>query len=90
MTDKKTGVKQRVGDGTPGPGRPKGSRNKTTMQLKEMILTALDKKGGVEYLVQQAEENPTAFISLLNKVLPMTVSGDIEHKFTGLRVTIKR
>lgn len=32
-------------------GRPTGTPNKTTQTLKEMILAALDKKGGVEYLV---------------------------------------
>ncbi len=35
-----------------------------------MILTALDRAGGVGYLTQQAKSNPTAFLSLLAKVLP--------------------
>lgn len=54
-------------------GRPKGSLNKDTIQLKEMILNALDKAGGVDYLVGQAKENPTAFLTLVGKVLPMSV-----------------
>lgn len=58
-----------------GKGRPKGAPNKTTKQLKEMILEALDRKGGVDYLVAQAEENPTAFLTLIGKVLPMTIAG---------------
>lgn len=38
---KETGKKQRrVGDGTPGPGRPKGLPNKTTSLLKDAILMA--------------------------------------------------
>lgn len=41
-----------------------------------MILSALDRKGGIEYLERQAEENPKAFLSLLGRVLPMTVAGD--------------
>jgi hypothetical protein len=32
-------------------GRQVGTPNKVTATLKEMILAALDKKGGVEYLV---------------------------------------
>lgn len=56
-------------------GRQKGTPNKVTRELKEMVLEALDRKGGVEYLVQQAEDNPTSFMSLLAKVLPMTVAG---------------
>lgn len=86
--DKETDQKPRVGDGTPGPGRPKGSQNKMTKALKEMILTALDEaheEGGVAYLKTQAQTNPNAFMALVGKVLPMTVHGsgdEGEHKFT--------
>jgi len=63
--------------GTPKTGgRKKGTPNKMTGQLKEMILTALDSAGGVGYLVEQSEKNPTAFLTLVGKVLPMTVQGD--------------
>lgn len=68
--------KPKVGDGTPGPGRPKGVQNKTTGVLKDMILKALDKAGGVDYLVVQADKNPAAFLSLVGKVLPMQVTGE--------------
>ena len=54
-----------------GKGRPKGAVNKTTKALKEMILGALDQAGGQQYLAEQAEENPTAFLTLIGKVLPM-------------------
>jgi hypothetical protein len=71
-----------IGKGKPGPGRPKGLPNKTTQALKDMILTALDgahPEGGVGYLKQQANNNPTAFLSLVGKVLPMTVAGDPDN-----------
>lgn len=58
-----------------GKGRPKGAVNKVTKELKEMILQALDNKGGVAYLEKQADANPNAFLSLIGKVLPMTVQG---------------
>lgn len=67
-----------IGKGKPGPGRPKGSQNKTTKALKDMILQALDESspgGGVEYLKLQSVENPVAFLSLVGKVLPMTLQG---------------
>lgn len=76
MSVKETNGKQKVGDGTPGPGRPKGVPNKVTGQLKEMILKALDDAGGAEYLLTQAQTNPNAFLTLVGKVLPMTVAGD--------------
>ncbi len=59
-----------------GPGRPKGSQNKVTLQLKEMVLQALAKAGGVDYLQRQANESPVAFLTLLGKVLPTTLTGD--------------
>ncbi len=57
-------------------GRQAGTPNKLTGELKAMILQALDEKGGVDYLVGVAESHPQAFVSLLGKVLPMTVAGD--------------
>lgn len=56
-------------------GRQKGSPNKLTKQLKDMILEALDESGGVEYLKQTAIDHPTAFLTLVGKVLPLQVTG---------------
>jgi hypothetical protein len=58
-------------------GRPKGVPNKINKALKEMILEALDNAGGSEYLLEQAEKNPTAFLTLIGKVLPMEMKADI-------------
>jgi hypothetical protein len=60
-------------------GRQKGSPNKLTADLKEMILGALNAQGGQRYLEQQAKENPVAFLTLVGKVLPMTVQGNPEQ-----------
>lgn len=62
-----------------GPGRPKGSPNKMPNQLKEMILTALEKAGGIQYLTAQAAENPKTFLLLLGRVLPLQVTGDADN-----------
>ena len=69
-----------AGKGQPKTGgRKKGTPNKTTALLKDAILEAARAAGGegeiVGYLTQQAEENPTAFMSLLGKVLPMQLAG---------------
>ena len=37
---KKTDGKRRVGDGTAGPGRPKGVPNKTTAEIKALAVAA--------------------------------------------------
>lgn len=59
-----------------GKGRPKGTQNKLTKQVKEMILGALDDAGGQDYLARQADENPTAFLTLVGKVLPLQLTGE--------------
>lgn len=63
----------------PGPGRPKGLPNKATKELKDMILSALDESGGVDYLVERANDPRTAaaFLALIGKVLPMNVTGTV-------------
>jgi len=81
MTEKLTITKpKRVGDGTPGPGRPRGVPNKNTTLLKEALLEAATRAGGkdglVGYLTIQATMNPQSFLPLLGKVLPMQVTGD--------------
>lgn len=61
-----------------GAGRPKGSVNKTTAAVKDMIIQALSdahKDGGAAYLRQQAKDNPTAFMTLVGKVLPLQLTG---------------
>lgn len=74
-----------------GPGRPKGGHNKTTVALKEMILKALDQSGGVEYLVKRANDPRTAsaFLTLVGKVLPMTVATDPNNPLQAI-VRIER
>src|SRR5262249_27574162 len=100
-TQKKTGLNNRpnnrpVTTFQPGQsgnprGRPKGSKNKTTLALREQILAALDKVGGAQYLATLAMENSSAFAGLLGKVLPSTLampesSGGVNEKVTFERV----
>jgi hypothetical protein len=59
-------------------GRTGGTPNKTTRALRDMILGALD-DGGRQYLARQAEQNPTAFMTLLGKVLPTQLAGAPEQ-----------
>ena len=77
--------------GKPGPGRPKGSLNKTTALLKDAILKAAenagDKDGMVGYLEKQAIENPGPFMSLLGKVLPMQVEGSGDNGELVVKIT---
>ena len=56
-------------------GRVAGTPNKLSADLRAMILNALSEAGGEHYLARQANENPSAFMTLLGKVLPTQVTG---------------
>lgn len=68
-----------------GGGSRKGKPNKLTADLREMILGALDGAGGKGYLIDQASENPAAFLALIGKVVPKEVSLNAQG---GLNLTI--
>lgn len=57
-------------------GRQRGTPNKVTRDIRQAVLDSFEKVGGAEYLAKQATENPTAYLSLLGKVLPMQISGE--------------
>jgi hypothetical protein len=74
-------------------GKPKGTPNKLTKDLKAAILGALEaaggEGGGVSYLTKLAVDNSSAFCSLLGKCLPHTLSAD-ESGGLGVKVEFKR
>ena len=76
--------------GNAGKGRRKGSKNKRPRVVQEMVLHALDYAGGVEYLKKVAEENPPAFLALLGKLIPRTVSGEVATREAVKLPPIKR
>ena len=54
----------------PGPGRPKGSVNRCTAALKEALLEAFDRGGGVDWLLALMKDEPKTFASLLSRLIP--------------------
>lgn len=72
-----------------GKGRPKGSVNKVQKDVKEMVLNALNNAGGQAYLTRQAEANPTAFLSLLGKLVPKDVKAEISGVESILATRLK-
>ena len=53
-----------------GPGRPKGSVNKTTALAKEAFALAFKGLGGAKALQEWATENPTEFYKLFARLIP--------------------
>ena len=76
-------MSNKITGGKAGPGRPKGSPNKTTALLKEAILAAAEQVGSdgsgkgklTGYCVFLAKNEPKAFAALLGRVLPMQLTG---------------
>lgn len=66
----------------PGAGRKPGVPNKNTAEIKDMLRNALDGVGGQKYFQEQAKENPTAFMTLIGKIIPSDVNANISGKFT--------
>ena len=90
LVKKTAGNEKAIGSGLPGPGRPKGSKNRTTIQLREAILNALDRVGGDKYLARLAVENSSAFASLLGKVLPTTLAASDSDGGASTQITFTR
>jgi hypothetical protein len=65
-----------------GKGRKAGVPNKVTGDVKAMILGALEQAGGQQYLADQAEQNPGAFMALVGKVLPKDLKVDQQGNMT--------
>jgi hypothetical protein len=76
MKNPKDGRSRNVPNG--GNGRPKGTPNKTTREIKNMVLEALEGAGGVGYLIERAHDPRTAsaFLGLVGKVIPLQVKGE--------------
>lgn len=90
MTNKQQAKTDKPKPPNAGKGRPKGTPNRVTKQLKDMILGALDQCGGQDYLAERAQDPKTAsaFLTLVGKVLPMQVTG-ADGEDLSLKVTVK-
>lgn len=79
--------------GKPGPGRPPGSRNKTTTLAKEAIALAAEGLGGTERLIEWAKETPenekAFWTQLYSKLMPLQVAGSDDGS-PALTVVIRK
>lgn len=55
-------------------GRAKGTPNKVTGAVRDMVVQALTEEGGVNYLRDQARENPRAFLALVARCIPAHIN----------------
>ena len=62
--------------GTPKTGgRKKGSLNKTTAEVKQLLLDSLTEVGGTKFFVKLAREHPSVYASLIGRLIPRVFRG---------------
>ena len=53
-------------------GRPKGSKNRVTMTLRQALEESFTKRGGVKYLETLDDRD---YVGLLGKLMPIQIEG---------------
>ena len=58
-------------------GRPKGSQNKVTLNVKAALLECYEQRGGIDALLKWSNKNPDAFYQLWGRLAPREVHGEL-------------
>jgi hypothetical protein len=90
MAGFKNPPKSRVGDGTPGPGRPKGLPNKATAEVRAAIAKLMEETAPKmqEWLDRVADEDPARALEIVVKLAEYHIPklGRTEVGFDGAGV----
>lgn len=78
------GLKPNVAGEPRRGGRVKGQPNKITVQMREVIMEAFDKLGGVDYLVKVGQQDPRVFCTLLGKLIPARLDVETTVKWDAI------
>lgn len=74
-----------IGKGTPGPGRPPGSKNKITAAVKDALRGALESShpdGAEGFFLELARDDPKTFSHLVAKLIPNEVQAEVKTENT--------
>lgn len=66
-----------------GHGRTKGTPNKNTADMVALVREALEKRGGIRYLLQLDDEH---FVKLLTRIVPNQVKAELAG---GAEITLR-
>ena len=73
----------KIGDGKPGPGRPKGSRNRVGQSAKEVVQAVFDGIGGADrlrkWILLDPKNEADYWTKIYPKLLPLQLDGKVDH-----------
>ena len=80
----------KVGDGTPGPGRPKGLQNKLTRTVKERFGEAFEalQDDPATSLEEWGRANTTEFYKLASKLIPTELNATVKGSLMDVLASI--
>lgn len=70
-------ARPKPGERTPGSGRKPGTPNKITVDMRNAMLEAFERKGGVEYLLGLDDD---LFVKMLTRTVPNEVAAKVESE----------
>lgn len=70
-------------------GRPKGSVNKVTQDLREVIQQAFHKAGGRDYLVRVSKTRPDVFLALVGKIIPQETRVSLMASYQAMPIPVE-
>ena len=69
-------------------GRPKGAKNRLTVDMRNAIYQAFVRAGGVDYLEELARKDHKTFCSLLAKIVPSQLSATLDTRVSSIDIHI--
>jgi hypothetical protein len=70
-------------------GRPKGSRNHITQDLREMGRMALEKLGGRDYLVDVGRKRPDVFMTFIGRLVPAETKVTFSQTYQAMPIPVE-
>lgn len=76
----------KIGEGLPGPGRPKGLPNRSTQIVREAIANLLERNAGNmdRWLNEVAQDDPYKALDLMNKLSEYHIPKLARTEVTGI------